>query len=58
MQEKELYKKIARLQSKLDVLETEIVYLNRILKKCGFQRGVETLKICALELLEEKNAAQ
>ena len=58
MKEKDLYRKIARLQSKLDMLETEIVYLNQILKKCGFQQGVETLKVCALELLAEEKMAQ
>ena len=58
MKEKELFRKIAQLQSKLDMLETEIVYLNQILKRCGFQKGVETLKVCALELLAEQKMAQ
>jgi len=58
MKDRDLYRKIARLQSKLDMLETEIVYLNRILKRCGFKQGVETLKICALELLAEEKMAQ
>lgn len=45
--------KIAFLESKLDLLETEFDYLTKILKKCGFSEGIKTLKETAIELIEE-----
>jgi hypothetical protein len=44
---------IARLESRIDMLETEITYLNRLLVDCGFPEGITTLKETALELLQE-----
>ncbi|NGX29497.1 MAG: hypothetical protein KR126chlam4_00779 [Candidatus Anoxychlamydiales bacterium] len=38
MDNKRLLKKIAKLETKLDLLETEFDYLNNILIKCVFQR--------------------
>ncbi len=54
MDNKNLLKKLAKLESKLDLLETEFDYLNKILMKCGFPRGIVTLKETAIELLSEK----
>lgn len=53
MDNKSLLKKIAKLESKLDLLETEFDYINNILKKCGFTKGITTLKETALELLSD-----
>ncbi len=44
---------IAALESKVDLLESEIIHLDEILKKCGFSSGITTLKATVLELLGE-----
>jgi len=53
MNNKRLLKKIARLESKLDLLETEFDYLNKILNKCGFPNEKASLKKSAAELITE-----
>ena len=45
---------IAHLESRVDHLETELSYINKILIQCGFTEGLEDLKKSALELLSEK----
>jgi len=50
---KTLLKKIAKLETKLDFYETEFNNLNSLLKKCGFQNGIKSLKESAYILLEE-----
>jgi hypothetical protein len=56
----ELRKLIAKLESKVDHLETEFMYVNELLVQVGFPEGIETLKIAAEELLSEtiENAYQ
>ena len=44
---------IAALESKVDLLETEIVHLDEILRKCGFPSGISTLKSTVEEILRE-----
>ena len=44
---------VARLESKVDYLETELSYLNRLLIDCGFPEGVATLKETVVELLRQ-----
>ena len=44
---------IARLQTKMDFLETELTFLNTTLKRCGFSRGIETLKETMQQILLE-----
>ncbi len=44
---------IAALESQVDMLETELDYLNKILVECGFPEGITTLKMTVQELLEE-----
>lgn len=46
-------KLIAKLVTKIDQLETELTYLNRILMKAGFSEGIKTLKETVEEVLEE-----
>ena len=48
---KELEKNVARLESKLDLLESELYGLDLLLKQGGFKNGVETLKKAVHELL-------
>lgn len=51
----ELARIIAKQESKIDLLESELSYLNRLLVKVGFPGGIETLKTSAEELLQENN---
>jgi hypothetical protein len=46
--------KIAALESRIDHLETELSYLNKILIKCGFSEGIATLKETVEEMLQEQ----
>ena len=50
----ESQKKIARLESRLDYLETEISQINDLLLECGFEEGLATLKEAALQILREE----
>lgn len=45
---------IAALESRVDHLETELSYLNKILIQCGFPEGIATLKESVIEMLQEK----
>lgn len=58
MDNKRLLKKIAMLESKLDLIETEFDYLNKILIKCGFSKGIITLKESATELIAENQTSE
>ncbi len=49
----ELNKKIANLESKVDFLEAELSYLNKILIDCGFPQGLHSLKNTVEEILSE-----
>lgn len=49
---------IAALESKVDLLESEITHLDDILRKCGFPKGISTLKATVEELLAEVKAEQ
>jgi len=53
MKEKELYRKIAYLESVNDHLKTEMEELDRLLKLVGFSHGLQTVKSAATELLEK-----
>ena len=48
---KELYSTIAKLESKIDLLEAEIVNLNDLLIKFGFSKGIQSLKVSIEEIL-------
>ena len=45
---------IAILESRVDHLEAELSYLNKILIQCGFSEGIATLKESIIEMLQEK----
>ncbi len=53
MDAKELKRQVAHLESKVDMLQSELLYLDQLLHKCGFPEGIHTLKGAAIELLEE-----
>lgn len=44
---------VAKLETHIDFLETEISYLNDLLVRVGFPEGIATLKETALELLND-----
>ncbi|MBS0605749.1 MAG: hypothetical protein KF898_11040 [Parachlamydiales bacterium] len=49
----QLLSKIAALETKNDLLEAELTYLNEMLVRCGFPEGIKTLKETVEELLAE-----
>lgn len=51
--DKQLYAKIACLETKTDLLEAELSYLNQMLIRCGFPEGIKTLKETVEELLAQ-----
>ena len=50
---KRLRARVAALESKIDLLEMEFIYLNSILIECGFPGGIKTLKDTVEEVLNE-----
>ncbi|MCP5491991.1 MAG: hypothetical protein H7A40_02980 [Chlamydiales bacterium] len=44
---------LAKLESQIDHLETELSYLNELLIRLGFDEGISTLKAAAEEILQE-----
>lgn len=53
----QLRARVASLESKVDMLESELMYLNDMLVRCGFPEGVKTLKETVQELLAEDSAS-
>lgn len=53
MNEQELRQKIAKIESINDLLETEIMQLDLLLKQVGFKGGIKTVKKGALELKKQ-----
>lgn len=51
-----LQKKIAKLESLYDQLQSEMNYLDNLLKEVGFEDGLKTLKEAAIELKEKKKS--
>ena len=49
-----LRSRVAQLESKIDMLEAELGYLNEMLVRCGFPEGILTLKSTVEELLSEE----
>lgn len=49
----ELRRRVAFLESRLDQLESEFAYVNKLLLDCGFPEGVESLKATIEDLLED-----
>lgn len=49
----QLLKKIARLESINDHLNSEVKYVDKLMRLIGFSEGLESVKESARELLEE-----
>ena len=49
----QLHSKVAALETKNDLLEAELSYLNEMLIRCGFPEGIKTLKETVEDLLAE-----
>ena len=54
MDQKNLEKKVAKLESLCDQLQSEMNYLDQLLREVGFEEGLKTLKSAALELIDKK----
>ncbi len=52
MKNKDLLKKIAKLESLNDQIAAELNFLEHLAKALGFAEGLKTLKAAALEMLE------
>ena len=55
MKQRELLKKIAKMESINDQLAAELNYLEYLARALGFAEGLKTLKAAALEMLESEN---
>ena len=53
MTKEQMLRKISELESINDQLQTEIRFLDRLLRQVGFEEGLKTLKFAAQELLEQ-----
>ena len=53
MNKAQLEKKIAKLEFIQDQLETELQYIDHLLKSVGFPQGIASAKDVALELLQQ-----
>lgn len=53
MDKVELLKKIAQLETINDHLQTEIHYVDQLMRMAGFQGGIETVKLAALEIVKQ-----
>lgn len=51
--EEKLRAQVAVLESKLDLFESELSYLDDLLRSCGFAGGIATLKSTVEELIAE-----
>lgn len=58
MKNKDLLKKIAKMESINDQLAAELNYLEHLARALGFAEGLKTLKAAALEMLEAEHKKQ
>ncbi len=54
MKKQELLQLKARMESRMDYLETEICELHALLQKCGFPEGIPSLKAALESILNEE----
>lgn len=55
MKQKDLLKRIAKLETQNDQIAAELNYLEHLARALGFAEGLKTLKAAALEMLEAEN---
>ena len=53
MTKEQMLKRISELESINDQLQTEIRYLDKLLREVGFEHGLKTLKHAAKELIDQ-----
>jgi len=58
MEKDNLQKRISELETINDQLVAELSYLDSLLKKVGFEKGLATLKVAAQELIEEEESRE
>ena len=56
MSDRELHSRIAHLEFVNDQLSAELSYVDELLQLIGFPEGLLTVKVAALEILEEQEA--
>lgn len=56
MNKAQLQHKIAKLEFINDQLETELEYVDELLRSVGFPQGLASAKAVAIELLHEENS--
>lgn len=54
MNKTDLQKKIARLESQNDHLQTELEYIDHLMRLVGFSGGLETVKVTAKEIYQSE----
>lgn len=57
MNKENMLKRIAELETVNDQLQTELRYLDKLLREAGFENGLATLKFAAQELIDEDKEA-
>ncbi len=58
MDQDELLRKVAKLESLCDQLQSEMNDLDRLLMEVGFEEGIKTLKAAAIELIDKKKQTE
>lgn len=53
-QDNKMQRKLAKLESICDQLQSEMKYLDQLLVEVGFEEGLKTLKAAAIELIDKK----
>lgn len=53
MTKEQLLKRISELESINDQIQTELRYLDQLLREVGFEDGLKTLKFAAKEMIEQ-----
>ncbi len=56
MEKKELIDRISKLETLNDQLLAELEYIDSLAKQVGFIDGIKTLKLAALEMIEEQES--
>lgn len=54
---KELQNRLARLESFNDHLQSELDYLDKLMRALGFSKGLETIKATAREMIKNDNSS-
>ncbi len=58
MQQVNLKRRIAELESINDQLETELLYVDELMRQLGFSHGLATVKATASEIINQNDPTQ